>query len=71
MESPQFPSVSSHKHCPVCGQSIPPDAQFCSIECEQSMAARSRSQRRTTLILVGLLALIIILWLYFSLRGGG
>ncbi|HEX78495.1 MAG TPA: DUF2116 family Zn-ribbon domain-containing protein [Dehalococcoidia bacterium] len=71
MERQEPPSISNHRHCPICGRSIPPHARFCSIQCEQSMAARSRSQRRTTLILVGLMALIIILWLYFSLRGGG
>lgn len=71
MEPPPFSRVPDHKHCPTCGKPMLPNARFCCVECEEAMAHRSRFQRWTTLILVGVLVLIAILWVVYSLKANG
>ncbi len=58
-----------HKHCPMCGTSIPMDERFCSPNCEKIFAERQRKVLRTRRIMYAVFALIIIIYLVYILRG--
>lgn len=58
-----------HKHCPMCGTSIPMEERFCSPNCEQKFAERRRKVIRTRRIMYAVFAAIIIIYFaYLYLR---
>ena len=62
--------IPEHKHCPVCGRSMPVDFDFCSRECREKHYARVRREGRIRLIFYILyFALIISLFLLFFRPG--
>lgn len=57
--------VPAHKHCPVCGISISPNKDYCSVECreaDEKNQNRIRNFRRITLglLLLTMAALVAI-----------
>jgi predicted nucleic acid-binding Zn ribbon protein len=61
--------VDQHKHCPMCGTPIPMNERFCSPKCEQIFAERQRKLARTRKIMFAGLAIVIIIYLLYILRG--
>lgn len=59
-------NAPAHKHCPVCGKSMPVDKNFCSPDCEQEFSKRRRSQQRRSWIFIGVLIALMALWLLFA-----
>ncbi|MEL7671636.1 DUF2116 family Zn-ribbon domain-containing protein [Methanobacterium sp.] len=58
-----------HKHCPVCGISIPPEERFCSPKCENTYAERARKVGKSRRIFYIALAVIIVVYLLYIFRG--
>lgn len=58
-----------HKHCPVCGTSIPMEERFCSPKCESTYAERARKVVKTKRIFFAVLAIVIIIYLLYIFRG--
>lgn len=54
-----------HKHCPVCGISIPAEERFCSPKCEQTYTERARKVAKTRRIFYLILAVIIIAYILY------
>jgi len=57
-----------HKHCPVCGTSIPMDERFCSPKCEATYSERVRKVLRTRRIVYAVLAIIVIVYLLYVFK---
>lgn len=62
-------SVDPHKHCPACGTPIPMSERFCSPRCEQVAVERQKKVTKSRTLIYILFAVLIIVWLYFVLRG--
>ena len=63
-------SVPQHKHCLVCGKSMESDGDFCSEKCKQTVAARKKSQTRTTWIMMIIMGIVLVfLWVIVPLLG--
>jgi Uncharacterized protein containing a Zn-ribbon len=61
-------NIPSHKHCTICGKSIPVDKEFCSPECEEQYRAIMKKRKRSNYLLMGMMVLILlILFLPFLL----
>jgi len=58
-----------HKHCPVCGISIPTEERFCSPNCEQAYAERARKVAKTRRMFYLILAVVIIVYMLYVFRG--
>ncbi|MCZ3366694.1 MULTISPECIES: DUF2116 family Zn-ribbon domain-containing protein [Methanobacterium] len=58
-----------HKHCPVCGISIPPEERFCSPKCEETYAERARKVAKTRRMFYIILAVIIVIYIAYVFRG--
>jgi len=58
-----------HKHCPMCGASIPMEERFCSPKCEQVFAERQRKIARTRKMVYAGFIILIIIYLVYILRG--
>ena len=43
--------IPAHKHCPVCGISIPPEEEFCSKKCERAWQDAMRKRKKSATIL--------------------
>lgn len=59
----EWSSVPAHRHCIVCGKSVSVDKDICSPECENTLATRRKSQKRSTWIFMGVLGAMAIVWL--------
>lgn len=59
-----------HKHCPICGISIPLDKEFCSIECRDKYSKAEKKQSRsnliTMLLMIGMIIVVTIIMPLFS-----
>ncbi len=53
-------SVPQHKHCLVCGKSMELDGDFCSEKCKHAVAARKKSQTRTTWIMMIIIGIVLV-----------
>ena len=58
-----------HKHCPVCGISIPAEERFCSPKCENVYLERARKVAKTRRMFYLIFAVIIIVYILFVFRG--
>ncbi|MGZ7047264.1 MAG: DUF2116 family Zn-ribbon domain-containing protein [Methanobacterium sp.] len=58
-----------HKHCPICGTSIPMDERFCSTKCLQEYNARERKIQKTRRIWYIVMAIILIALFLYVFRG--
>ena len=43
--------IPAHKHCPVCGISIPPDEDFCSKKCERAWEDAMKKRKKSAMVL--------------------
>jgi predicted nucleic acid-binding Zn ribbon protein len=55
--------VPSHKHCKVCGTSIPPEDTTCSKACAEKRAQSIRQRRLYNLLFYGSAAIVALLFL--------
>ena len=55
--------IPPHKHCPVCGISIPPDQQFCSKKCEEQWNAMMRQKKRSIYLMWIMVAVLVVIML--------
>ncbi len=63
-------SLPQHKHCLVCGKSIEMGKDFCSPECEKTVAARRKAQSRTTWIMMIVIgAVLVLFWIIMPALG--
>ncbi len=63
---PKRAKVPEHKHCPVCGRSMPVDAEFCSDACRTMNEERLRRERRArtvTLVIYAIMMAVLLLFL--------
>ena len=58
-----------HKHCPVCGISIPPEERFCSPKCEETYSERARKVAKSRRMFYIILAVIILVYIVYVFRG--
>lgn len=58
-----------HKHCPMCGTSIPMEENFCSIKCEQELKARQIKIQKTRRIWYVIMVIILIIAFLLVFRG--
>ena len=62
-------NLPEHRHCDVCGRSIPMGNRVCSPECQKRFDEALRARKRSVWIFIGLFALILILSLYGNQLG--
>ncbi|MBN2155002.1 MAG: DUF2116 family Zn-ribbon domain-containing protein [Candidatus Lokiarchaeota archaeon] len=55
--------IDEHKHCPVCGISIPLDKEFCSIECRDKYQGYDKKKKRGNIIQIVLIAAVMVIFL--------
>jgi predicted nucleic acid-binding Zn ribbon protein len=63
---PKKVRIPDHKHCPVCGRSMPVDAEFCSDPCRAMNEERLRRERRArtiTLVIYAIMMAVLLLFL--------
>jgi len=53
----------------MCGKPIPLSERFCSPDCEQLALANQKKVQKTRKMLYALFAILILVWLFFVLRG--
>ena len=59
-----------HKHCPVCGNPMPPDKEFCSLECEAAVEEykeKKQSKGRNMFLILAPIAVLVVLLVLMSL----
>jgi predicted nucleic acid-binding Zn ribbon protein len=62
--------VEDHRHCVVCGKSVPPEKFFCSPSCEEMFKLQQRRLRRTRVFTMLFFVIIFVLVIFLSaLRG--
>ncbi|WP_455367290.1 DUF2116 family Zn-ribbon domain-containing protein [[Eubacterium] cellulosolvens] len=61
--------VIKHKHCGICGTSIPHQKSFCSRECEEKEKKISKRRTYTFILTLSLFPIIMFLMLLFSSIG--
>jgi len=55
--------IDEHKHCPVCGISIPLDKEFCTIECRDKYQGYDKKKKRGNILQIVLIAGVMIVFL--------
>jgi len=55
--------IDEHKHCQVCGISIPLDKEYCSIECRDKYQGYDKKKKRGNIIQIVLIAGVMIVFL--------
>ncbi len=53
--------IPPHKHCPVCGISIPPDQEFCSKACEEKWNLMMRQKKKSIYLMWVLVAILVVI----------
>ncbi|MBS7609127.1 DUF2116 family Zn-ribbon domain-containing protein [Candidatus Bathyarchaeota archaeon] len=64
--------VAQHKHCPICGEVMQPDEEYCSAKCEEVAAKRRKDEQRLRIIwyvLLIVMMLILLLPLLLQYKG--
>ncbi|MEM3588584.1 MAG: DUF2116 family Zn-ribbon domain-containing protein [Nitrososphaerota archaeon] len=59
--------VPMHKHCPICGTSMPPDAEFCSDECKDKYLQKMKRDRKMRIFFLLFYAVMIAVLFIFLL----
>ncbi len=57
--------LSEHKHCEICGKSIAMDGRVCSEECVKGWQLGQRMKKRSVMIVIGMVFLMV----FFTLGG--
>lgn len=61
-----------HRHCAVCGISIPADKEFCSIECSDKYKGYGKKKKRGNYIQIALIfGVMIVFMILMPLLSGG
>ncbi|MHA1733666.1 MAG: DUF2116 family Zn-ribbon domain-containing protein [Promethearchaeota archaeon] len=64
--------IPPHKHCSVCGKSIPLDREFCSQECADKYRGFEKKKGRKSYIQIGFLVVMMVVFMFiFPLFMGG
>jgi len=53
--------IVQHKHCPVCGRAMPPDATTCSEECEERFKMMVRRRKLWLYAFYGAIFLFVLM----------
>lgn len=53
-----------HKHCPICGISIPPDKEFCSMECRDKYTGAQKKQNRSQYVTMALMIGMVVVMMF-------
>jgi predicted nucleic acid-binding Zn ribbon protein len=56
--------VPEHKHCKVCGKSIPPDDTTCSKDCANKRAQSMQTRRRWNYAFLVIMFLLVVLLVF-------
>ena len=59
--------IPPHRHCPVCGISIPPEEEFCSKKCERAWQEAMRKRKRSATILWVLMGVLVAVGVWILL----
>jgi predicted nucleic acid-binding Zn ribbon protein len=59
--------IPAHRHCPVCGISIPPEEEFCSKKCERAWEDAMRRKRKSAAIMWALIGVLVSLAVFMML----
>ncbi|MEM1517576.1 MAG: DUF2116 family Zn-ribbon domain-containing protein [Halobacteria archaeon] len=59
--------VPMHKHCPICGTSMPPDAEFCSDECKDKYLQKMKRDRKMRIFFLLFYAVMMAVLFIFLL----
>ncbi len=59
--------IPPHKHCPVCGISIPPDQEFCSRKCEKVWEDAMRKKKKSAYLLWALMGILVAVGVWMVL----
>jgi predicted nucleic acid-binding Zn ribbon protein len=59
--------VPPHGHCVVCGRSVGAGEALCSTACTEALGDQNRRRRRTSLFIVGFMALLMVFYVIFLL----
>ncbi len=51
--------IPPHKHCPVCGMSMPPDQDFCSKKCEEKWEQMLRQRKKIMYVTRAMVAVTV------------
>ncbi|MBD3352869.1 MAG: DUF2116 family Zn-ribbon domain-containing protein [Candidatus Lokiarchaeota archaeon] len=61
-----------HRHCPICGISIPPDKEFCSLECRDKYQGAQKKQNRSQWIMMALMiGMVVVMTVIMPMFGNG
>jgi predicted nucleic acid-binding Zn ribbon protein len=60
-----YSGSGDHKHCEICGKSIALDGRVCSDECVKGWQVAQRMKKRSVMIVIGMVFLMVI----FTLAG--
>jgi predicted nucleic acid-binding Zn ribbon protein len=61
--------IPAHKHCPICGASMPIDAEFCSDECKDKYLQKAKRDRKMRLFFLLFYAVMMaVLFLFLIWR---
>ena len=58
--------VAQHKHCQVCGNTIPVSETICSEDCKQKYQAFMKKRKMMLYIMYAIIAAVIVLVLFSS-----
>ncbi len=62
--------VEDHKHCIVCGKSVPPDKMICSPSCEELLKQQQKRLKRMRLFtMVFFMLLFVAIMVISAVRG--
>jgi len=59
-------AVEKHKHCIICGKSIPVDEFICSEKCKEKYIARQKKVALTQKIYFGVFIILILVFIYLK-----
>ena len=53
-----------HRHCPVCGISVPIDKEFCSLECTDKYKGYDKKKKRGNYIQFALIGVMMVVFMF-------
>jgi len=59
--------VAQHTHCQICGKAIPITETLCSEKCKQRYQTMVKKRKMLVYIMYGLIAFILVLFLFGSI----
>ena len=59
-ESSSSSDLFLHKHCDVCNRIIPPDQEYCSVECKTTVESKKKIKKKKNYWTYGIIAFVVI-----------